>query len=894
MASSLDKDLKINNSIELASRSKRLIPEIEHWCSHLKVQSEYGGLIGQMGLPTMNYVSCPQANGGGGMNLEWVANEFIIQNCQNCQFHTEVFHKNFGRIAIERYRDYKEKRDRVQEEEDKIIKEVRLKIKEKIFDRYKSSKTTEVSILKLVDKLNDADDRLSVAQSVLESSKLKPVFFNSLAIDYLVLFLDDENISPEISQALVNVVLLAPYKLSDFSRERVKDSITRGENHNILVQLATCLQFLENEKLLLIDMLLKSYTTEDIRGYSDPFENSQPFIINHFKEFYHSAPEIFISVIESALKHPVSLIRKNVCFILYQSYLVDRNMVVSFLDKIVLAFNVDEDEDGGADRAICRTLIKFCYTDCNLVIDSIDNCYPKLSRAGKVQILKFYDKFLKSDDLRESFPEVTDILIDKIIGLAGKNEFEYDLDTPYSVLRDLTRSYPSKFNTKFETFVGFLITTLKEKNTFNWYKENLDTNTATFNPLTNLNVYEIIEKETKISSKLSNVREMISHVLQENQYIHFENIIKIIRNLDSKKDVESELKIYLIDTVRLAKCSNINLVQILPDLYNWILDMDALSVRMEALKLLAVLVEKHFEILPQTLIDLLQILINDTDVIIKKLAIDAYGKILIKKPAIITEETINFLLDQYDSKYIGIHQAMSGLTYKLFDILSAEKHGELYGKLVFLLYAHSKEADKKQELYETLLRQALFLNRKVNGEKAATFERNIIENYLLPDCDDNDFYKSEKAIKMLSDLRYKNDSLNDLWLRVALNFICKYQPHRYEGSISNSFRKDYYKEMYKLKRSEILKEFMIMSNYIDKHVVDIELYDYDIINILNVLGYFSLHTEIRQLCDNIISKVSEVPSLTYFFRVVNDHKFLSGLAVSCESDTLPQYLNNIK
>ncbi|MFC5683284.1 hypothetical protein ACYE2N_05055 [Flavobacterium sp. MAHUQ-51] len=569
-------------------------------------------------------------------------------------------------------------------------------------------------------------------------------------------------------------------------------------------------------------------------------------------------------------------------------------MVLSFLDKIILAFNVDEDEDGGADWAICRTLIKFCYTDCNLIIENIDNCYLKLSKGGKVQILKFYNKFLKSDDLRESFPEVSDILIDKIIEFAGKNELEDELDTPYLVLRDLTRSYPAKFNTKIETFVGFLITTLKEKNTFNWYRENLDKNRTTFNPLTNLNVYEIIDKETKISSKLSNVREMISNVLQVNQYIHFENIIKIIRNLDSKKDDESELKIYLIDTVRRAKCSNINLVQILPDLYNWILDMDALSVRMEALKLLAVLVEKHFEILPQTLIDLLQILINDTDVVIKKLAIDAYGNIFTKKPAIITEETINFLLDQYDSKYIGIHQAMSGLTYKLFEILPVEKHGKLYGKIVFLLHAHSKEVDKKQELYETLFQQALFLNRKVNGEKAVIFERNIIENYLLPDCYTNDFYKSEKAIKMLSNLRYKNDSLNDLWFRVALNFICKYKPHRHEGSISNSFRKDYYKEMYKLKQSEILKEYTIISDYIDKHVVDIELYDYDIINMLNVLGYFNLHTEISQLCDNIISKVSEVPSLVYFFRVVNDHKFLSGLAISSESDTLSQFLNNIK
>ena len=336
MASSLDNDIRINDSIELASKSKSLIPDIKHWCAHLKINSEYGGLIGQMGLPTMNYISCPQANGGGGMNLEWLANDFIVQNCQNCQFHTEVFHKNFGRKAIERNREHKVKLDRDRKEEEKIINEVRSKIKEKIIDRFKFSKTTEVSILKLVDKLNDAEDRLFVAESVLEASKMKPVFFNSLAIDYLVLFLDDENISPEISLALVNVILHTPEKLSDFSRERVKDSIARGENHNNLVQLSNYLKLQENEKLLLIDMLLQRYTIEDIRGYADPFEDTKPFIVKHFKEFYEGSPDKFKLTIDNALKHPTSLIRKNACYILYQLYLMDKNMAIQILDKMIL------------------------------------------------------------------------------------------------------------------------------------------------------------------------------------------------------------------------------------------------------------------------------------------------------------------------------------------------------------------------------------------------------------------------------------------------------------------------------------------------------------------------------------------------------------------------------
>lgn len=88
------------------------------------------------------------------MNLEWVAQDFIIANCQDCQFHTETFPKNFGRKTLERYKEYVDKLNQDHEEEQKIIDEVRTKIKGQILNRFKFSKTTEISILKLVDKFN--------------------------------------------------------------------------------------------------------------------------------------------------------------------------------------------------------------------------------------------------------------------------------------------------------------------------------------------------------------------------------------------------------------------------------------------------------------------------------------------------------------------------------------------------------------------------------------------------------------------------------------------------------------------------------------------------------------------------------------------------------------------
>lgn len=889
MANSLYGDIRLNESLELARRSKSIVPEIKHWCSHIKIDSEYGGMIGQMGLPTMNHVSCPQANGGYAMNLEWVAHDFIIDNCQDCQFHTEVFPKNFGRRILERYRENIDKLNKDREEEQSIIDEVRTKIKGKILDRFKFSKTTEVSILKLVDKLSDNQNQLEIAKSIKESSRLKPAFFNSLSLDYLVLFLDNEEISFDIADAVVNVLLADPSKLSDFTKSRIMDSFAKGQNLNIIVRLAQYLNLSQKEELVFGRLLINNYFKENFTSQDDPFEDFSPFIIEYFQDYSFRQQENFKIVIRNSLKDADSSVRKNTCLIIYQLYILDKAIAIPFLDNMILAYNIEEDSHGGSDWTVCRTLIRFCYKDIDVVLNTILSKFNALSLGGKVQILKFYDKFLETDDLRESFPVQSDTLIDKIIGFAANNEIKDDFENPFSVLRDLTRSYPTKFRGKFEVFLGLLITTLKEKNTFNWNKDNLDSITTTFNPLIGLNFYDIIDLETKISTKLNNIKDILVNLVQENESENFEEIIKIIRNLNSKKPEDVGIKIYLITVIRSSIKSNISLVQILPDIYNWLLDMNALSVRMEALKLLAILLENHFVIIPQTIIDLLLIFIKDDDVVIKKFAIDAYGEILVKNPSIVSEEVINYLLDQYDSRYIGISHAMSGLTYSLLNMLPEEKHGKLYGKVVVMLNSHCSQKEKDHDFCQKLLKQAIFLNRKVNHENFVPYERNIVTNYLLPDCSNLDFYKAENAIKLLKELRRNNDDLNDLWLASALAFIYKYPPHRFETTISNSFRKGFYSEMYYLRRSDMSKESESIIEYLKNHLNETDLYDYDIINILNIFGYFSLHSENLNLCNYIIDNVENVPSKKYFFHVVNDHKYLAGLALAGKNNVLNEF-----
>lgn len=890
MANSKFGDAGLNDSLELARRSKSLIPQIKHWCSHIKVDSEYGGLIGQMGLPTMNYISCPQANGGGAMNLEWVATDFITGNCQDCQFHTETFPKNFGRITLERHKEHTDKLRQSREEEQGIIDEVRKKIKATISERFRFSKTTEISILRLVDKLSERGDQLQVARSIKESSRLKPAFFGTLSLDYLVLFFNNEDISPEIAEALVNVVLNDPSKLSGFTKSRIMDSFAKGQNLDIIVRLAPYLNLSEKEESVFVKLLISNYFQESFVRQDDPFENFSPYIIKYFQDYSFRQQENFKKVICSSLKDANSSFRKNTCLILYQLYVIDKAIAMPFLENMILAYNIEEDDRDGSDWTICRTLVRFCYTDTDLVLNTISNKFSALTPGAKVQILKFYDKFLETDDLRESFPSQSNMLIDKIIGFASNNEMEDDFETPLSVLRDLSRSYPAKFKGKFDVFIGFLITALKEKRSFDWNKENLDLNTTTFNPLIGLNGYDIFGMETEISTKLSTIRTIIVNLVQENESANFAAIVKIVRNLDSRKAEQAEVKNYLISIIRSSIKSNISLVQILPDIYNWLLDINAVIIRTEALKLVAILLRNHFTIIPQNIIDLLLLFVRDDDIAIRKFAIDACGEILTSKPSLVSEEIADYLLDQYNSRYIGIGRAMSGLTYPLLEMLPEEKHRRLYGKVVMMLHSHSMQEDKDHDFCQKLLRQALYLNRKTNSGNHLRYERSIVESYLLPDCSNPNFHIAEKAIELLRELRRNNPDLNDLWLSSVLAIIYKYRPHRHEMAVSNSFRKEFYSEMYFLRRSDLAKESESMIGYLKTHLSDVDLYDFDIINILNIFGYYSLHNENLKLCSYIIEDVQKVPSNKYLFRVIGHHQFLAGLAAAGSENDLNEFL----
>ena len=157
------------NAVKLGERNKELIPQIRNWCSHIILEDVSGGMIAAVhNLPISLKISCPHStNGSQAMNLEWIASDFIKDSCQACRHHKEIFKPNFGTEVLERHYKQKEKRRKLEFEEKEKKHAFKKQIDSLFQKQADSSKVTELSILKLIQSLEESKVKKKNATKIL-------------------------------------------------------------------------------------------------------------------------------------------------------------------------------------------------------------------------------------------------------------------------------------------------------------------------------------------------------------------------------------------------------------------------------------------------------------------------------------------------------------------------------------------------------------------------------------------------------------------------------------------------------------------------------------------------------------------------------------------------------
>ena len=879
-----DSDFK--TSIDLGKRSNQLIPKIKNWCSKIHIQSDYGGMMGEMGLPTMNTISCTEFNGDSAMNLEWIAGDFIVDHCIGCKVHDEVNSNNFGRKTLAEHTKRQKEIEQEIEIEQKIIDNLNDKLKKTIVDR-KSSKTTELSIIKLLLSINKPlINKTKKSLELLEASKISPEFFNSLSLDYLTIYFKDEDIRENIINTAHNVIQHKESSISKYFIEKVVSLLKSEFRLEILIKIIPFKKLNQNQVFSLIPFLIEKY---DSSAYdrSDYFKNHSPSIISFFNSLFYSNESKFFETLKLYLKEDKTYLRANAALILYQLFYLNHNITLKLIPELIRALDLNDDgSPKSVDSIILKLLFHISEIYPKLILDSVDNEFSKIKLGGKIEIVKFHKLFVLKT-INSSHEIFTKKSINKLFTICLNKNSPQELKTEtINSLESISQEFPSLLMEKIDSAIATLSQSIINKSTFNFYINDLDNNTLTFNPLEGKNIYDLNIEKMKLDNELDSLKSILKNLLEYNQSELFQKLIEIIDNTTIGDEYSAQLKLCLIEIIKDGVSDSILLTKLLPQLHTWLLDFKNLDLRKEALKLLEKLLKDNFHIIPQTIFNLLVIFIEDSDNIIRKYAIGCYNEIL-KTDTRIENTEIDLLLNLFSNKYVIIHKNATNLTHNLFAVLDRKKRSLLLGDLLRLLEYYHNEAERDYKFCNKLFNQIIYISKRENPNHHSKTEKVLIENYLITYCENSDYYRSLEALKKLTHFKQENSDYNKIWLEQILKFTYRYKLNKFEP-FKRSEKYKFYLGIFSISLDDFLSQNDFVKTSIKNLCVQSDSFYHEMLFTLELFSFFNLNRDILEIVDFIELNIKRIKSKSYFFKKIDIFKKLSQLNLINEINITPQ------
>lgn len=185
MAKENSEQRHIEKSVERGQRNAELLPKVEAWCKHLEVNMVSSGMLAEMyQLPIGRMdITCPHAAGGGigAHDLHSVAAYFIPQNCRGCPHHEEISADNVGREILAEADAIEQRRANRDVSVDNAKLKLRGLVSGDLSKALQSESTTQQSILELVALLDDAEHHRDAADKLVLAAEIAPELFTELS-----------------------------------------------------------------------------------------------------------------------------------------------------------------------------------------------------------------------------------------------------------------------------------------------------------------------------------------------------------------------------------------------------------------------------------------------------------------------------------------------------------------------------------------------------------------------------------------------------------------------------------------------------------------------------------------------------------------------------------------
>lgn len=861
-----------NQGIKIGINNQRVIPLIKNWCKHVVLSDMSAGMLAEMTqLPITLKISCPNTTvAWSGMQLEACANDFIIQACISCRHHEEISKNNLGVEVLKAHRE----RQEVVEAKKLSDQHKKAKLKaeaEKFIGVEKAtSGITKLSVLNLVQQLDDETHQKEIASKILEAAKLKPGFFSGAAVDYISLFCD-KVFGNDLLQGISTIVSNG-LKISNFALENLRTLINEDINSDEAAGVISAI-YSDRDLPLQIDLLAKILNNalyHDAYGMRHRQEDACKNAVAVFIRLSKLDRNQFDKLVHERVTIDDTIIRININGLLTDICRTDPDLVIPLLPKLIKSLDLTDDASGdSADFRIKQTLRALYFTYPEEVISEVNRQYPALSELAKIELLDFYGLILKD---KETYPlfeamysfDIASDLVDKLLGGNKSSEIESKL---VETLADIAKKRPELLREKFDLAFGYVITVIQKKITFNWYREELnksDKPTTTFNPLAGLTYPKIMTEEMRIDRMIGFATKMTSHLVALDPDRNNQKILAAIKNLSSKR--EALLKCQLIQLLKDSVKDPVILSKLLPDVYNFLYDSESEEVREIGVRFAIQILNDFPNIVTQNLLATLKIFLKDQSVGVRGRAIEAYGIILRKYPEEQDSQSIQSVIDGLEDSYVFVHKSASRISYDIFPFLSPVQKAFWEKCLLIQEACYFKKG--QYDYCEDLVDRLLFYTKV----EPVIYKR-IVTKILVKYIWIKEYYVVIKFLKKLNFIALQNHEFQEVWLKSALTFLGNTEPSRM-GQEPNE-RMELIYQFYKIKPIVLTNNIKLFKAY-SKSRVD-NFYHRDVIECICILAFFGIWSELREFIGYCESKIDVNASNAFINNLVDKIKQLSDI-----------------
>ena len=878
-----DFDNQINQTTELGERNKALIPKVRNWCKNIKVEDKSSGLFYlQTGLPIHLSISCPHTPARTeAANLEWIAEDFVINCCRSCNFHSEIHQANFGREVITRYEKEQEEQKQIEQDRNQGKQKIKQRIQSLIDKKTHQTGTTELSILKLIQKIDTGENNKKVAAKILEASQLSPHFFGETSLDYLSTFFSNEEIGEEVLKSIANI-LQKEQTLSASAFKKLSKTIGEGffvdQTAQVLKIIKPGINLQEYQPLIesILDHLWYKRQVGDPADSRPSYPHAISLLIGEYKE----RPEMMQEMLEERLRINNKTTRININYLLQELLKVNPEMVIIHCPTLIHSLELKDDTyEESADYITCLTLSQLYEFHPRTVANHMIALYTSLTPGAKVEMLTFFRIILLKDDLALKYVDFTNHIIKILIEILPKEGILKELKNgAFSVIVKVSDHKPELLVNYVKAFTGFLTQQIKEQKTFNWYRKELEkpkNQISTFNPLQGRHYVEIESERIDIQTFISKLGEIIQNLLKSDQIKgEVETITDMINNLSSASD--GELKSKLIKVLKNSVKEPLQLAKLLPSIYTFLLDKDSKLVRYEAVRFVADIIQHHDQLITQNILDLLKVFMSsDSENLVRGAAVKAFGDIIIKFPEQVGEEEINTIIDAVGDKSVFIAKRAADLSNKLSPYLSKlQLQGLLTNLLILEQHYFSKQEYREgRELINILL----FL-----AKEEQNLYVKLVNTLIVKYCRSGDYYTEKDFLQYLTIICKQNAKFNALWLEESLDFIYRTHPniHNYSFDIRHKLFTTIY----------TLPQALIESNLDKIHkliVWKIQQKDFlDVFELFGILGYFRQYEKLKELSEHLKDNVEDNKSNKWYLSTNASYKKIADLELAVKQQSI--------